>query len=126
MPVFPFDFLHLSLEWIRENIDPEGVCTENELWDALHKCHLAEIVEKQDNKLDEMLLMDESFTRTGSEAAALSGACVASQAKDPFAGRGDERDGRRDGRCGSECAQHALFLHDGDCGGASDRYDYRL
>ncbi|KAJ9478154.1 putative Metal resistance protein YCF1 (putative) [Pseudozyma hubeiensis] len=50
---------------IRENLDPEGVCTEAELWDALHKCHLAEFVKKQENKLDEMLLTGESFISTG-------------------------------------------------------------
>uniref|UniRef100_V5EWI6 Multidrug resistance-associated protein n=1 Tax=Kalmanozyma brasiliensis (strain GHG001) TaxID=1365824 RepID=V5EWI6_KALBG len=50
---------------IRENLDPEGVCTEDQLWDALHKCHLAEFVNKQENKLDEMLLTGESFISSG-------------------------------------------------------------
>ncbi|CBQ71978.1 related to ABC transporter [Sporisorium reilianum SRZ2] len=50
---------------IRENLDPEGVCTEAELWDALHKCHLAEFVKKQENKLDELLLTGDSFISTG-------------------------------------------------------------
>ncbi|TKY87161.1 hypothetical protein EX895_003838 [Sporisorium graminicola] len=50
---------------IRENLDPEGVCTEDELWDALHKCHLAEFVKKQENKLDEMLLTGDTFISTG-------------------------------------------------------------
>lgn len=50
---------------IRENLDPEGICTEAELWDALHKCHLGEFVKKQENKLDEMLLTGESFISSG-------------------------------------------------------------
>lgn len=50
---------------IRENLDPEGVCTEADLWDALEKCHLADFVKKQENKLDEMLLTGESFISSG-------------------------------------------------------------
>ncbi|TKY91064.1 hypothetical protein EX895_001063 [Sporisorium graminicola] len=50
---------------IRENLDPEGACTEDELRDALHKCHLAEFVKKQENKLDEMLLTGDTFISTG-------------------------------------------------------------
>ncbi|SPO23263.1 related to ABC transporter [Ustilago trichophora] len=50
---------------IRENLDPEGVCTDDELWDALQKCHLAEFVKKQENKLDEVLLTGDSFISSG-------------------------------------------------------------
>ncbi|CDS82194.1 related to ABC transporter [Sporisorium scitamineum] len=50
---------------IRENLDPEGVCTEDELWNALHKCHLAEFVKERESKLDEMLLTGDTFISTG-------------------------------------------------------------
>ncbi|SPO21955.1 related to ABC transporter [Ustilago trichophora] len=50
---------------IRENLDPEGVCTDDELWGALQKCHLAEFVKKQENKLDEVLLTGDSFISSG-------------------------------------------------------------
>ncbi len=50
---------------IRENLDPEGVCTEDQLWDALKKCHLADFVNKQENKLDEVLLTEKAFISTG-------------------------------------------------------------
>ncbi|GAC76721.1 multidrug resistance-associated protein [Moesziomyces antarcticus T-34] len=50
---------------IRENLDPEGVCSDEEMWDALHKCHLAEFVKKQENGLEEVLLTGKSFISSG-------------------------------------------------------------
>lgn len=50
---------------IRENLDPEGVCTEDQLWDALQKCHLSDFVKKQENQLEEVLLSGKSFISSG-------------------------------------------------------------
>ncbi|KAJ1028578.1 hypothetical protein NDA16_001744 [Ustilago loliicola] len=50
---------------IRENLDPEGLCTEDELWDAVRKCHLADFVNKQESKLDTVLLTGDAFISTG-------------------------------------------------------------
>lgn len=50
---------------IRENLDPEGVCTDDELWDALTKCHLYDFVKKQESKLDELLLTGDAYISAG-------------------------------------------------------------
>ena len=50
---------------IRENLDPEGACTDDELWDALTKCHLYDFVKKQESKLDELLLTGDAYISAG-------------------------------------------------------------
>ncbi|KAN0065467.1 hypothetical protein ACQY0O_001303 [Thecaphora frezii] len=40
---------------VRDNLDPEGACEDEELWKALRKCHLAELVKKLPLQLGEML-----------------------------------------------------------------------
>lgn len=50
---------------IRENLDPEGLCTEDELWDAVRKCDLADFVNKQESKLDTLLLTGDTFISSG-------------------------------------------------------------
>ncbi len=48
----------------RENLDPEDVCTNDDLWVVLHKCYLTDLVNKGENKLDEVLLSGDSFIST--------------------------------------------------------------
>ncbi|TKY88084.1 hypothetical protein EX895_003180 [Sporisorium graminicola] len=50
---------------IRENLDPEGTCSDHELWDALQKCELTSFVKKQANELEELLLTGDTFISTG-------------------------------------------------------------
>uniref|UniRef100_UPI00358DFD85 ATP-binding cassette sub-family C member 10 n=1 Tax=Myxine glutinosa TaxID=7769 RepID=UPI00358DFD85 len=44
----------LFKDTFRSNLDPSGTCSDDELWAALHKCHLADIVENLGG-LDTML-----------------------------------------------------------------------
>lgn len=50
---------------IRENLDPDLKCSDDEIWSALHVCHLTEFVKKQPNQLEQLLLTGDTYISTG-------------------------------------------------------------
>ncbi|EPQ30723.1 uncharacterized protein PFL1_01624 [Pseudozyma flocculosa PF-1] len=50
---------------VRNNLDPEGVCGDDEIWAALHKCHVSELVKKLPQQLEEKLGNDSTFLSAG-------------------------------------------------------------
>ena len=50
---------------VRENLDPEGVCEDVEIWDALAKCHLSEFVKGLPKQLEEVLVSGDAFLSAG-------------------------------------------------------------
>ncbi|PWN49672.1 hypothetical protein IE53DRAFT_388080 [Violaceomyces palustris] len=65
MTIVPQKPLILSAS-LRDNLDPEGVCNEDEIWEALSKCHLTEVVAKFERGLEERIGTEaESFLSSG-------------------------------------------------------------
>ncbi|GAC94763.1 ABC multidrug transporter [Pseudozyma hubeiensis SY62] len=50
---------------IRENLDPDLTCSDDEIWSALHACHLTEFVKKQPDQLEQLLLTGDTYISTG-------------------------------------------------------------
>ena len=64
MTIIPQSPLLLAAS-IRENLDPDLTCTDDQIWSALHTCHLTEFVKKQPNQLEQHLLTGETYISTG-------------------------------------------------------------
>lgn len=76
MSIIPQDPLLLEVS-LRENLDPEGLCSDAEIWEALEKSQLKEHVSKLENQLDEAITGDSSaFSRGQRQLLALARAIL--------------------------------------------------